>query len=795
MADQAPVFTASRIAELLDQDRKTIRQQLAGISPTRRILVKGQEAQAWSIADLGPVVRGRLETLAHNQGFADVDRYLEKGRTRWQPRIPVGMISSLFAQSAQERCAVLAPVTRACRNEPISEIVAKAQAAWRTKTGYVPRSDRTIRRWIKNAMTRDRGFEEWERWPLYLDGDYWVPPAAAPADAAAVFNAVRLEQAILAIKDPGRPTRKEVEGIWRGAMFDADAIVKEGRTETFAQEIVLAVLRRAGLPLSKNFGEALRVQYCRKRARWHKGGGVPSAIADQRPTANKGRGWQPPAGDLEQLRSYYKNAHSLDVAWQMARQNKVLTPETMSRFKADEQVPKPFREALKTDLVLIDDRRIGPRDAKLNGGWIERDHSGYEPGDWWQGDDLTPPIYFWDESQAPYFFTRGQLLVMIDCRTTFILGWVLLSARSYNARAIRSLITRCHDEHGLPRKGFYFERGVWACARILKGKLGQTMVGFDETETGLREFGLHFEHANTPRAKVIERVFGLLQNRMEHLPGYCGRDERRDCPERTKRQIQDVVSGRVHPSEHFMHKEEWAAEIERIVVDHNSKLQGHRAKLIPGESPATAYGERCTDDIVWLPIEARYLLANHRLPRTVQRNGLRLPPGLGGGLYRGEATGSIIGREVLAWVDPDNLETITITNLDRENPRLVARADPLPAFCDNPADIQAAMNQLAAHNRYGANLYRIVSSGPKPPGFRRVVVDRQTTAVGAEMQRQAQEMKDRTETVNRLQRMARTEAAKLGVAIPAGRDPTEIEDQADALRKLRQAMNGEGADE
>jgi hypothetical protein len=35
------------------------------------------------------------------------------------------------------------------------------------------------------------------------------------------------------------------------------------------------------------------------------------------------------------------------------------------------------------------------------------------------------------------------------------------------------------------------------------------------------------------------------------------------------------------------------------------------------------------------------------LPRTVQRNGIRLPPGLGGGLYRGEATGSIIGRDVL----------------------------------------------------------------------------------------------------------------------------------------------------
>jgi len=35
-------------------------------------------------------------------------------------------------------------------------------------------------------------------------------------------------------------------------------------------------------------------------------------------------------------------------------------------------------------------------------------------------------------------------------------------------------------------------------------------------------------HAKLPRGKVIERVFGLLQNYLESEPGYAGRDETHD---------------------------------------------------------------------------------------------------------------------------------------------------------------------------------------------------------------------------------------------------------------------------
>jgi hypothetical protein len=143
---------------------------------------------------------------------------------------------------------------------------------------------------------------------------------------------------------------------------------------------------------------------------------------------------------------------------------------------------------------------------------------------------------------------------------------------------------------------------------------------------------------------------------------------------------------------------------------------------------------------------------------------------------------------VLAWVDPDNLETITITSLDRANPRIVERADPIQAFCDNPAEIKAAADQLAAHNRHSANLYRVISAGGKPPGFRSVIIDSQTRAVGSEMCRQAAEHTEQVRTVATGRRFVERAAAEQGLPIRAGNTPAKIDRQREAAELRKQAM-------
>lgn len=791
-AEQSPAFTASRIADLLGQDRKTVREQLDP-GQARHALCRGQSTHAWPFEVLPTALRTRLESLAHAQGYKDVSRFLEKGRVRWQPAIPLGKIAAAQIERAQRRCAAIAPVLGAHRAAPIAEIVSFAQTAWRNVVGYNHTSDRTMRRWIERALQRDCGFEDWDRWAIYLDDDVIATPTGKPSEAAAVFQTPHLEAAIESIADPARPTADEREYVWLKAMEEADSLALQGCASETLQKLILCVLMQSGVPLALT-SDALRVAFRRKRAQWLAAGGTPSAIADKRAERNASRRWRLPDPDRLLLLRYYLKSGDLASAFRLAVKNRVLTPETLTRFAVEPRdkshVPHSVRAALASDIKLIEQRKQGPRAARLNGGWIERDPTTSEPGDWWQADDLTPPVYFWDETAAPFFFGRGQVLMMIDVRTMCVLGWVLISARNYNARAIRSLITHCHDVHGLPRHGFYFERGIWESARILKGAVpkGDTQVDFQTTELGLREFGLHFEHANTPGAKVIERVFGLLQNRMEAVPGYCGRDERRDCPESVARQIREVTAGRAHPSAYFLSKQQWAEEVDRIIADYNAERHGIRAKYIPGQSPREAYAARRTDDVMRLPPESRYILAHHRLTRTVQRNGIKLPPGLGGGLYRGTATGPILGQEVLAWVDPDHLDSITITDLDRTNPRIVERADAPPMFADDPSDVRAAMDNLASHGNYGANLFRVVSAANKAEGFRRVVIDAQTQQVGAEMARQAtaREAHLRTNAANR--RFVQTEAAKLGLAIQPAEDARQLARQRQGAELIKAAL-------
>ena len=112
----------------------------------------------------------------------------------------------------------------------------------------------------------------------------------------------------------------------------------------------------------------------------------------------------------------------------------------------------------------MEDIHHGPRQSKLNGAYISRDWNFVHSIDWFPVRMILPcPFTFTRWTGAAGFeLIRGQVLLMIDfLRSTCILGFVLLSAKNYNARAIRTLITKVSDQHGLPRKGFYFERGIW----------------------------------------------------------------------------------------------------------------------------------------------------------------------------------------------------------------------------------------------------------------------------------------------------------------------------------------------
>lgn len=781
MPEAVPVFTIARIAGLLGCDRKTVREQFAATATeaAQATMVKGQVAKAWRVADMPATIQERLGTVAKAEGFAGIETMLAKGRGRWMPPVPLGKISPAQIQAAQKRCRTLAPAIRANRDLSVSEIVNEAAVHWKRSAGYEVDSERTLRRWIDRAMERDRGYEEWERWALYLDDQVTEVPTADERIPAVSPVAERTRDALEHITNPGAPTDAEREQVWVAAMTDADALEQLGVDAAASQKLILECLEGSRVPMAAN-REALRVAYRRKRAAWCAGGATPSAIADKRAIRNSERRFKLPDRDHLLLLRYYNGCGDLASAFRLAMKNRVLSESTLARFAAEphdkSHVPHSIRQALASDILAIDARKLGPRAAAMNCGYLDRDPSGIEPGDWWEADDLTPPIYYWDESQEPFFFGRGQILMMRDFRSWNILGYCLISARGYNARAIRQLITICHDKHGLPRHGFHFERGMWERARILKGTVSDQdqSIPIEEMELGLREFGLHFHHTHSPRAKMIERTFGLLQNKMEKLPGYCGRDERRDCPERVSEQKADVYSGRVHPSTYFMHRDQWIAELDRLVAEFNAERHGPRTKWIPGQSPAEKYAKRTVSDVIHLSADFRHLLASHRLPVKVTANGIKLPPGLGGGRYRGEATGKIIGQRVLAWVDPDDLSSITITDLDRQNPRIVEVARPVAAMADDPSELAAAAANLQAHNSHGNTVFRAVRSDVGSDAFRPVVVDQHTAALGQEFRAQkAAHQEARREAATLSQRFDHF-TTRAGIAMPKPADPERL---------------------
>jgi hypothetical protein len=447
--------------------------------------------------------------------------------------------------------------------------------------------------------------------------------------------------------------------------------------------------------------------------------------------------------------------------------------------------PTRIREAIKYEITMMDDIHHGPRQDKLNGAHILRDWSSVSSLDWLCADDATLEVYFYlPDDRGRFTLMRGQFLVMIDVRTTRILGFALQPERNYNARVIRTLITKICDEHGLPRQGFYFERGIWERSRILKGDPQADPFSWAETELGLRSLGLRFVHAKLPRSKPVERVIGALQDLMEGELGYVGPDERKEKFERVQQWKREVESGKIHPAGHFYSFDEWVTRLEEICAYYNSQPQD--GKMTGGLSPDEAFQkyQPLDDPLLKLPPNCRYLLAHHKRPLKVTSNGITLRFGKQVFNYRNEQTGRLRGQTVLAWFNPELPELLTVTDLNHDNAFCVARSQEVPAM-DAPSDLlNQEMMRIEAHLSYARVRYRTLRAKFATP-FRRVIVDAQTAQLGNEIQAHQAALEIERRQAKQRQVRARKVYGQLNLTAPADAPPDRIE-AAERLGKLLQ---------
>ena len=434
-------------------------------------------------------------------------------------------------------------------------------------------------------------------------------------------------------------------------------------------------------------------------------------------------------------------ARSLDCggrlrqAFRELRDSGELTEETLSKTIANPRsksyIPASIDREIASEVKRLMPLHRGEREFALRGPYVPQDYTRIAAGQVMQLDDVTLPIYYWEnDPNAPrgIFFGRGQWILAIDVRTRYALGHALHSANVYNMRMVRSLLLRVHDAYGLP-DSLLLERGMWRTAKIMKGD----ELDITHTEQGLREFGVSFHHRTKPRGKIIERVIGLLQNQMERVPGYVGRNERDDRQERVQEQIRDVEAGREHPSKYFLSKTEWMQQLDAMLLRYNHEAQDGILKASPIES---WNANLLTQGTVKLGPKARYLLAHHKISVKVQPSGIRLRASLGGGLYYNAITGRFSGQQMLAWINPDELDAIVLTSLDRrDGPYIVERADALAPIGASNDELNRANAQIAEHNGYARTQYRVVEDHLARRQFRRLYfVDQSTVALGEKVE-------------------------------------------------------------
>lgn len=796
MLDPGKAFTATQIAAALGVNRRTMQRTLRDVRPTGQTVVGGNVANAWALADLPAELRAELHAKAIKENYRGAEQMLANPGQSWQPAVPLAQVAqhslskAVKLQSALRRVLELQDdLTRST-----AELEQIGLVDYQREFGHSI-TDRYLRELVKRTQDRAGAAGDFSRLELYLD----EAPARKHAPKLIIPAAVKdefceLGQLIQAFTNPLTPSGEEIENFWVRAFELFDQRIEAGAHSKKTRIALRKYLISKAAFLAKN-GQALRVAFKRKYDHWCHSDRKSAALCDQR-KVNSGNHRAPEISteDRDEIIAHASMncGGRVSQAWRELISGRQLSENILSYYLTNpaskSYVPETIRDLVSHEVALLDDMHHGPRTAKLNGAHLLRDWSGVAPMDWLCADDCTLEVYFYIPDGKGWFtLTRGQLLLMIDCRTTKILGYALLPEKSYNARAIRTLITKIADEHGLPRQGFYFERGIWENSRLLKGDNNPTPFSWGEAEGGLRDLGLKFKHSNLPRSKPVERVLGAFQDLMDGEPGFVGGNEMKEKFERVQKQKLLVAKpGSEHPEKYFYNLDQWISRLDEFCAAYNVTPQN--GKLLAGLSPDEAFEklERRDDPPIKLNAGCRYLLSHHKSPVQVTRNGITLRFGKQVYNYRNEETGRLIGQRVLAWFNPETPEILAVTDIDRNNAFTVERTQEVPAM-DAPADLLAQeMARVNAHNSYAKTRYRILRAKFSTP-FRRTIADSDTVRLGAEIATQRSEIETRQKSETKQLARTRKTARDLGLIISptAARRP----ETAPALERLNELLN------
>ncbi|HTR40119.1 MAG TPA: Mu transposase C-terminal domain-containing protein [Pseudomonadales bacterium] len=793
------LFTAAQIAAAIGVTPQRVRQRLRGITPAGKKFICGNETAAFALDDLPASLREQLEDVARRQNFSNAAALLSTPRAKWEPALPMDKIAEENIQAAAKLRDAFRPWL--IQRDDLSLNGAEMEAAGVEDYRRIFGNRITTRYWrelFMRTIRRDNGAEEWNRIEIYLPDR--LKRKALPADAvlAALDDDLKdfsgIDDFITACGNPHAPSETERRGVWTLVLEKYAALVNAGDTEkSAARRVRDYIFQRASfLAASRN---ALWMAFDRKLAAFKKGNGDPKALRDGR--SNNGERFTMPENDLDLLihRAVFTYRGDVAPAWRDCLHEGFST-EVKARYAGKaldkSHVPAKVMDAVAPQVEILTVMYQGRRAFDAIKGHVTRNYDGISSLQCMSADDFTLNTYFYvPDGNGWYQLTRGQVILFIDFRTLKILGWALEPRKSYSSMTIRSLCTHIFSRYGVPQV-LYFERGLWKSATLLKGK--KDPFTFSEISQGLREFGIKFIHAIRPRTKAIERIGGMLQDIAEAEPGYCGRDERHDAPESLRRQMAEVEARKVEPSKNFYSYDQWNERIGQLVDRYNAEQQqGH---ILAGMSPDQAFDAHLNfdDPPIQFSADLRYLLAHDKRVATVTLNGVTIQVGKQKFNYRGKEIAHLVGREVMVWFDPENPETIVVTDLDRQNPICVERSE-------NPNALESLIEPGAG--RLGRELSRIegqafymktrfnVVKAKSPLPTRLLLNSAQANDLGEEITRQRGEITKRKERNRRERQQAQKLTQRTGILVPDGAEKNITPEDA---KFLSEYINNGNAD-
>ncbi len=715
-------YTAGQIALALGVTKPTVLKLLRDIPAQGVCHQHGNEARTWSPDSFPPALTEKFTTAAIQAGESSVDymtgklRLAALGIKAWVPPVPISQVTPAAKERAEQLRRALAPALERQSDPKLlpGELVEIGLKSYQAVFGFEISGSYWLRL-FKRTLKRSRHDGDLSRLEIYLDD----AAAPQPGNLHSPAN----------IPDELRPLRSLIEGFLKRGEPDATQkrqVLDDSFQvlETWGERIgvkaakrqVIGFLAQEARFLAKN-PAALRRNFERLYSRWQSGGKRLAILDDLR--QGRTRGPELTSEELIQLIAYgAKYGGGMDQGWREAIRDGKLRAEVVEYYRQSlRRIPRKIASQISAYTDDVKMRMHGPRHAVLKGAYINRnpDHPAnpLASGDVDQCDDMTFVNLVWDElPDGSLYVGQPQLLVWVDERSWFAYNFALILEKGYSAFQIRNSWTNKCDTYGLPRKDLYLEGSFWQTARVWVGRKDE--VSWSETEQGIRRLGVRIRHAFYPRGKIIERIYGKLQNYLQREPGYVGRNAFTDRYEEVQKQLRLVKSGSAHPGDFgWYSKAEWVQRLGELLVKYND--EPGEGKYLQGTTPKQTY-ERCfTTPLLKVPENCRYLLACNKIRAAITPNGLTFTYGKKQFNYKDERLGIMRMKQphAIAWFNPENPQLCGVTDLDGENPIVVKLETDLPnhdAAELAPEAWRQANAENAAMARHSKEVYRAVKA-------------------------------------------------------------------------------------